>query len=405
MLQYHYRALNSDGEQTKGQAEADSERQLRQQLREKGLIPIEVRPLSGKQKWLSANSVLKSKLNINEQAMVIGQLHTLLDAGMALAPALKSIVEQVEKRHTQRFVAQVLHSVMEGYPLAMSFEKSGFVMDPTLIATIRAGEESGHLAQVLGRLSEAILEQEKLQKKIQTAMIYPSIMVIMSIAIVFFLMVYVVPKVVTVFDGTGQELPGLTQGLLLLSQWTQQYWEIGAVLFLALFALYRFLMRNDRWVYRKDAFLLRMPFLKKFLITTSVARWSRTLGVLLNSGVTMTDALTIAAKVVTLKPLALKAHKMQINVKEGQALNKAMNEAGFFPGLLKNLVQTGEDSGQLPRMLGKGADHYENEVTTSATVLVSLVEPVMILIMGGVVLTIVLAIMLPIFEMNQMVGG
>ncbi|MDR9499550.1 MAG: type II secretion system inner membrane protein GspF [Hydrogenovibrio sp.] len=405
MSQYHYQAVDTNGKSQKGQLQADSERQLRQRLRDKGLIPVEIKHLGEAEKSQSKTSkMFKAKLKVSEQALVISQLNTLLSAGVTLASALRSIVQQVDKRSTQRFVAQVHHGVMEGFTLAQSIEQSGFAIDPTMIATVKAGEESGHLSAVLGRLAESIVEQEKLQKKIRTALIYPAIMVVMSVVIVLFLMVYVVPKVVSVFDSSGQALPELTQLMLTLSDVTQRYWLEGVLTGVVIYFVYRFLMRERRWQHRRDRLLLRLPLIKKFLMLVNSARWSRTLGVLLESGVNITDALGIASEVVTLRPLQDKTSAMTTNVKEGQPLYQAMTEAGFFPGLLVSLVQTGEGSGQLAQMLDKGADHYEHEVTNAATVLVSLVEPIMILIMGGVVLTIVLSIMLPIFEMNQMIG-
>ena len=408
MAQFQYHALRSDGEPTRGKIEGDSARQVRQQLRDQGLMPMQVKPLGSANATTQARGLggfLQKRLPTGDLALVISQLQTLIEAGMPLAQALKAVSEQAETRASQTFVANLHNRVSEGYSLARALTTSGFQIDPALIATVKAGEESGHLDAVLSRLAEAILQQEKLRKKIKSALIYPTIMVVMSVLIVLFLMVYVVPKVVTVFDNTDQPLPGLTQGLLTLSEAVQAYWLPGLVVLAVLWLVYRRLLRHKRWRWRRDATLLAMPPLRRGLMMANSARWARTLGVLLSSGVTMVEALRIAAEVVTPLPWQAKCVQMAVAVREGQPLHRSMTEAGFFPGLLRNLVQTGEGSGQVATMLNKGADHYEHEVETAAATLVSLVEPIMIMVMGGVVLTIVLAIMLPIFEMNQMVGG
>jgi len=406
MAQFQYQALKPDGRPTKGKIEGDSERQVRQQLRDQGLMPMSLTALGdAKRTDKQANALFAKRISAADLALITSQLHTLLDAGMALAQALKAVADQAETKLTQHFVASLHNRVTEGYSLAKALAYSDYKVDAAFIATVRAGEESGHLDAVLSRLAESILQQEKLRKKIRAALIYPAIMVVMSILIVLFLMVYVVPKVVTVFDNTDQPLPGLTQGLLAISEAVQAHWLPGLVILVLGSVMYRVLMRQKRMRYRRDAFWLAWPLLRKFLMMANSARWARTLGVLLSSGVTMIDALRIASQVVAPLPWQHKTEQMALAVREGQPLYKAMNDAGFFPGLLRNLVQTGEGSGQVDTMLNKGADHYEHEVETAAATLVRLVEPIMILVMGAVVLTIVLAIMLPIFEMNQMVGG
>jgi len=326
-----------------------------------------------------------------------------LEAGMPLTQALQGVAQQAETKVLQRFLTGLHSKVAQGYSLAQALTQSAYKVGQDYIATIHAGEESGHLEAVLSRLADTIEQQERLRKKVQSAMIYPILMVVVAVAIVFFLMVYVVPKVVTVFDNMSQTLPPLTQGMLSVSEFIQTRADMMLMVLVLSIVGFKWLMTKDKWRYRWHALLLRTPLLKRFLVYSAVAKWSRTFGVLVSSGVPVKSALHISSQVMTLMPLKEKILQLEEDVRKGVALGQAMKTSRVFPALLLNLVQTGENSGQLDAMLLKGASHYEHQVETSASTLVSLMEPLLIIIMGGVVLTIVLAIMLPIFEMNQMI--
>ncbi len=407
MAAFEYKALTQNGKIKKGLLEGDSERQVRQQLREQGLTPVELKAIEQKKSAsaaLNSSSLFTPKIKVSDLALATRQLFTLLDAGTPLTQALQSTSQQAETKMMQRFLASLHARVSEGYALAQALELAPYQVSEDYIATIRAGEESGHLDKVLSRLADAIEQQDQLHKKMKTALIYPILMVVVAVIIVFFLMIFVVPKVVGVFDNMQQTLPPLTQGLLSLSEFIQAQWGSMLVLLLLLWIGFKVMMRQDSWRYRVHQILMRTPGVKRFLIYAATARWSRTVGVLLSSGVTATDALKISAEVMSLDPMKQAVNEMVVKVREGKKVSVSMQQAGFFPPLLLNLVQTGEGGGELDNMLLKGATHYEQEVENAATTLVSLLEPLLIIIMGGVVLTIVLAIMMPIFEMNQMVG-
>jgi len=404
MATFEYKALNAQGKTVKGTLEGEAPRHIRQLLRDKQLTPIEVKAFEQKKSKASSSAWFVPKIKTADLALITRQLYTLLEAGMPLTDALKAVSQQADTKLIRQFLSSLENKVMEGHSFAQALVLSPFRVSEEFVATVKAGEESGHLEQVLSRLADSIEQQEKLNKKVQSAMIYPTLMVVMSIAIVFFLMIFVVPKVVTVFDNMNQVLPPLTQGLLTVSDFVQQHWPLMFMISFAIYVVYRLLMKRVTWKRKRDQMLMRTPVVKKFVVFAATARWSRTLGVLLSSGVNIIDALRISSEVMTLVPMKERILEMMEEVREGKKLQVAMKEAGFFPPLLLNLVQTGEGSGKLDQMLLKGASHYEQEVETSATTLVSLIEPLMILIMGGVVLTIVMAIMLPIFEMNQMVG-
>ncbi len=407
MPAYEYKALDKSGKLKKGLLEGDSEKLVRQQLRDTGLVPTEIQQIAGGSaaKKNTNNRFLNTKLSTADLSLFTRELYTLLDAGTPLNDALSSMAKQEESKHMSRFISSLHNKVAEGHGLASALAQAPVNVDKDVIATIQAGEESGYLDQVLSRLADAVEQRDQLNKKMKTALIYPVLMVVVAVLIVLFLMVYVVPKVVKVFDNMNQALPPLTQGLLSMSDFIQNQWALLLVLFIALWLGFLWTMKQPAGRYRVHQLMLKTPGLKKFLIYSTAARWARTLGVLLSSGVAIQDALKISSEVVTLEPLKKPVLKMGDDVREGESVAKAMQTAGFFPPLMTNLVKTGEGKGQLDSMLLKAAKHYEFSVETAANTLVSILEPLLIIIMGAVVLTIVLAIMMPIFEMNQMVGG
>ncbi|QBZ82237.1 Type II secretion system protein F [Hydrogenovibrio crunogenus] len=404
MPSFEYQALTSSGRTQKGTQEGESARQVRQQLRDQGLTPLDVTPVVDRRKALSSLSWLTPKIPIADLSLMTRQIFTLLGAGMPMADALRSVANQAENKVMKRFATGIFEKVSEGHSYAQALTSSGFNLPSDYVATVRAGEESGHLVEVLSRMAESIEKQEKIRKKMRSALIYPTLMVVMAVAIILFLMAFVVPKVVSVFDNMNQSLPPLTQGLLSTSEFLDQHWGWLLLGGIGMIVVYKMLMQKERWRSQRDQVLLSVPALRKFLVYSASARWARTLGVLHASGVPITEALRISSEVMNLLPLKQKVMQMEVEVREGQKLYSSMKQAKFFPALLLNLVETGEGNGQVDVMLLKGAEHYEEEVDTAATTLVSLLEPIMIVIMGGVVLTIVLAIMLPIFQMNSMVG-
>jgi len=406
MPAYEYKALNKSGQLKKGILEGDSEKQIRQVLRSDGLIPTVVNPINKKTTTHTQNKTFfQPEIKTAELSLFTRELYTLLDAGTPLAVALHDMAQQTESKKMARFIASLHNNISEGHSLAISLSIAPYKVANDVIATIQAGEESGHLDAVLSRLAESIEQKDRLNKKIKTALIYPFLMVIVAISIVFFLMLFVVPKVITVFDNMDQALPPLTQGLLTFSDFIQNYWGALLGLIVAIWLMFIWLLKKEPSRYQIHSVLLKMPGIRRFLIYSTTARWARSLGVLLSSGVTIQEALKISAEVITLLPLKKLVQELAENVREGEAVATAMHKAKFFPPLLLNLIKTGEGKGQLDSMLIKGAEHYEFSVETSANTLVSILEPVLIIIMGAVVLTVVLAIMMPIFAMNQMVGG
>jgi general secretion pathway protein F len=401
MATFEFQALTATGKKQKGQMEADSARQVRQRLREEGLTPLAVESVTeATQK--PAFQLLQSKIKTADLALVIRQLYTLLSAGKPLAEALHTVAKQSETKRVRRFLTGLYQAVSEGHSFAQALRQSPFQVPEELIATVAAGEESGHLEHVLSRLADTIELQEKLAKKMKSALIYPSVMVAVALSIVVFLITFVVPKLTQAFSSLDRALPPLTQGLIDVSDFMQSHWLALLLGLVGVIGIYRALMQRPQWRERIQRFWLRMPLIRRFLIYATSARWARTLGVLLESGVPALEALRISSEVITLLPLKKRVEAMREQVRKGSAISQAMKEAQFFPPLLISLVETGEGNGQVAQMLIKGAERYEEDVATSAQTLLALLEPLLIVVMGGIVLVIVLAIMMPIFEMNQL---
>jgi len=407
MPAFEYKAVDKAGKLQKGLMEGDSEKMIRQQLRDSGLMPTELRAINAPShaKTSLGGSFFSPSISTADLSLFTRELYTLLDAGTPLNDALGSMAKQDKSKLMTRFVTSLHNRVAEGHSLANALAQAPVKIDKDVIATVQAGEESGYLDKVLSRLADAVEQRDQLQKKMKTALIYPILMVVIAFLIVIFLMVYVVPKVVKVFDNMDQALPPLTQGLLSLSDFVQNQWGWLLVIVVLIWLGFMWVMRLPAGRYKMHSLFLRTPGLKSFLIYATAARWARTLGVLLSSGVAIQDALKISSEVITLEPLKKASLTIGEDVREGASVAKAMETAGFFPPLMLNLVRTGEGKGQLDSMLLKAAKHYEFSVETAANTLVSVLEPLLIIVMGAVVLTIVLAIMMPIFEMNQMVGS
>ncbi|MGM0541588.1 MAG: type II secretion system inner membrane protein GspF [Pseudomonadota bacterium] len=407
MAVFEYKALTVLGQTKKGVLEGDSERQIRQMLRDEGLSPVTIKSMATQKSSDKSffSSLLTQQIKVSDLSLFTRELYTLLDASIPLNQALKSLSEQSDSKLMTRFVTGLHTHVSEGYSLAMAMRRSSFRVSQEYVAIIQAGEESGYLDKVLSRLADAIEQREQLNKKLKTALIYPVLMVVVAITIVIFLMVYVVPKVVSVFDNMDQALPPLTQGLLDISAFMQNYAEFLILLLIALVLMVKWMLRQAKWRFKIHSMLLKTPGIKRFLIYSETARWARTLAVLLSSGVNVKEALTISVEVMTLDPLKQSVLNIVAKVREGKSVYHSMESEKIFPPLLMNLVKTGEGKGQLDNMLLRGAKHYESAVENAAETMMSILEPVMIIVMGGVVLLIVLAIMMPIFEMNQMISG
>ena len=397
---YRYKAQDRKGRVLRGQHEADNPAAVRAWLRAQGWLPLEVEALSVRQ---GRSPLWRLRLPADELVMFLTQLHTLLDSGTPLGDALRLLAGQAESRHQHRLAAALYEQVQAGASLAQAMHEAPYGLPEELLAAVRAGEESGHLAQVLGRMAALFEQRAETRRSLQGAMVYPLLMLVFSLAVVAFLMGYVVPKIVTVFDSLHQTLPPLTRALIALSDFVRQHG--GALLLLAILAGMALAWAWQRpggrsWLQRLG---LRLPLWGRLMRERAVALWAQTLGMLLAAGVPIVPALRIARESVPLLPMRAALSDLPDQVSRGVPLSQALKQSDFFPPLLLHLVSSGEHNAQLPALLQKAAAYYARRYRQRVQTMTALLEPFMIIIMGGVVLLIVLAIMVPIFSMNQMV--
>lgn len=406
MAAFEYTALDTIGHENKGVLEADSARMARQQLRDQGLLPLQIAAVATRhtksQNWLS---YLKPKRHLSsaDLALLTRQLATLVAAGIPLEECLTSLAQQTEKAKLQAVILAVRSRVLEGHSLAQAM--SQVQLFPRLYqATVAAGEQSGKLDQVLERLADYIEQQHDMQQKIRQALIYPAVMLLISSAIVAFLLVSVVPKMVAVFEDAGQGLPVMTQILLAISGFLQHDGMYVLVALAVAFLGMRYVLRQHSKRYAWHGFLLRLPLLKKTLRVINTTRFVRTFGILFGAGVPVNQAMSVAANVMTLLPMQEATHNATERVQEGMAIHKSLRNTGYFTPMSLQLITSGENSGELVAMLQRVADQQDRDMRRFIDVSLKLFEPLLIIIMGSVVLFIVMAILLPIFDMQQLVS-
>lgn len=408
MPAFDFVAQDKTGKQKKGVLEGDSQRQVRQQLREQGLIPLSVSEAgaaSDKNQGSMASLQFGSAgISARELALVTRQMATLVQAGLPLEEVLAAVSRQTDKPKVRSILMAVRSKVLEGYSLADSLAEYPRAFPDLYRATISAGEHSGHLDLVMNRLADYTESSYATKRNITSALVYPAILLFVSIAIVMFLMTTVVPGVIKVFNDNHQSLPMITIVLVAISNFLAHY-GLALLLFLViLFILFNYLMRDAELRLQFHRRLLRAPVVGKLVITINTARFASTLSILTSSGVALVDAMKIAGEVLSNEWLKLRVSNAVKSVSEGSSLKNALEQAGYFPPMMLHMIASGEASGELDTMLDRTAKAQELDLNNFVSVMVSLVPPVIILFMGGMVFAIVLAILLPIFQLNQLVG-
>lgn len=405
MTAYRYRALNPGGKLVKGVLEGDSERQVRSQLRSQKLRPVEVE-VANRQ---AANqprfnlSFLQPRISVSELAMVTRQLATLVQANLPLDECLQAAAEQSRKGRTKGLLLQVRSRVAEGHTLAYAMGEFPLVFNEMYRAMVNAGEHAGFLGPVLAQLADYNEQRQYTAQKMKMAMIYPLILVGVAVAVVVALMVFVVPELIGIFAHTNRELPLLTRGLIAASDFSRDYalWVLVAVIVLVI-GLRRWLRppaRRRRW----HGLLLRLPGISRLVIAVDTARFASTLSILMASGVPLLQSLHIAGQVLTNLVLRDDSAQVAERVQEGSSLHRALRENGRFPPMMVHMVASGETSGELETMLQRSATNQERELEMTLGTMMSLLEPLLVVFMGAMVLVIVMAILLPIFDLNTMV--
>lgn len=398
MPQFRYIALDAEGRRQRGEIEAEHARAARARLRERGLLPEQLTTHTAPAP-VGLFGVRASALKL---ALFSRQFATLLRAGLPIEKALAALAEQPEQASLRGVLQRTREDVLAGHTLASAFERQPRAFPAYYAAIVRAGEEAGALPAVMERLAGYLERAQHLRHKVGTALIYPAIVTGIAVLVIGVLLTYVVPQVVAVFEHTRQTLPLLTRALIALSEAVRAAGWMLALLFVgAMFAVPRLLAIEPvcaRW----HRFLLRLPLLGPLRRSLATARFANTLAVLSGSGVPMVNALYHAAAALDDRVFRQAVHETARRVREGMGISRALREAGVFPPLLVHLAASGEASGELPRVLEQAARQQELALDARLSTLTALLEPLLILLMGGVVLLIVLATLEPIIEMNRL---
>ena len=403
MPAFEYTALDGTGRTRKGVEEGDSPRQVRSRLREQGLTPMSVSQVAERQALLRM-PVFQQRIKPLELALATRQMATLARAGLPIEEVLATVARQSESPRVRSALTAVRTRVMEGLPLAHALGEFPSVFPVIYRPTIAAGEQAGRLDLVLERLADNVEAQNAMRQKIQLAMFYPAILTCVALLVTVALLTYVVPEVVKVFDGMNQELPLLTRSLIAVSD-TLRDWGILMLLVLGgLIYGARTLLKKPAYQRRWHDFLLRLPLIGRLTRGLNTARFARTLNILAGSGVPLLDALNMSASVISNLPMREAVSAAAQRVREGAGVGLALERSGYFPAMTLSLIKSGESSGTLDSMLERAAETQERELEARIAMVMGVFEPLLILTMGAVVLVIVLAILLPIFELNQLVN-
>jgi len=405
MAAFRYEALDDKGNACQGVIEADVLRQARTRLRELGLMVLAVHPVTDEsvdsgagQSWSFKNGISSAQLSL-----LTRQLATLLEAGLTIEQAFSALIEQTKNETVRQVLAGVRAELLSGHTLAQALGRYTRVFPDIYRSLVKAGEASGELSHVMLRLADYTESRQALRQKVGLAFVYPAIVTIVALLVVTGLLVYVVPQVVGVFQQSHQTLPLLTRLLIGLSSFLQASWFYLLVVMAGAGLGVHFLLRREEIRFRWHSFLLRMPVVGSLVSGVNTARMASTLAILTGSGVPLLVSLQAAAGVVGNLPMRRALEDASRKVREGAGLSRALDVSGLFPPILIHLIASGEASGRLDAMLERAASQQEQEVGSYTSVLTALLEPLLILLMGGVVLMIVLAILMPIIEMNQMV--
>ncbi len=402
MAAFEYEALDARGRSVRGVMEGDAERLVRGLLREQGYVPVKVERIVREAVSRRPFS-FESGLKASELAVLTRQFATLVRAGLPIEEALQALTEQSESARSRKILAAVRTKVREGEPLARALGGFPTSFPPLYRHLVEAGEQSGKLPLILERLADYTEQRQALTQRVWVAFLYPALVTIVATAIVGGLLVYVVPQIAQVFVQSGASLPWATRALLRISHIAKAggiLWPLG--LLAAVFTGH-WLLRNERRRFLWQRAWLRSPLLGRLIRSLNAARLASTLGILTSSGIPLLSALETALQVVTNLPMRAAVEDARRQVREGGSLSRALGRARLFPPMVVHLIGSGEASGTLDTMLARAAEAQTRELEGFITGLTSLIEPVLILVMGGMVLFIVLAILLPIFDMNNLI--
>jgi general secretion pathway protein F len=407
MPAYSFEALDAQGDTRRGVMEADTAKAVRSQLRAQSLVPLQVEPVgtsaSGTGLGWAERALQRNVFTATGLAIWTRQLAGLITSGLPLERALTALTEESENERERNLVAALRAEVNAGSPFGKALARFPREFPDIYTAVIGAGEQSGNLGLVLERLADDLEEQQALRSRLIGAALYPAIVTVVAIAIVLFLVAYVVPQVANVFAGTKRALPFLTVAMLAISGGVRRWGWLALIVLVAGTAMVRLALRNPATRERFDAGWLRLPVIGRLARGYNAARFASTLALLAGAGVPILKALQAAAETLANRAMRADALDALVLVREGAPLASAMAQKKRFPGLLSMFARLGEQTGQLPAMLQRAANQLGTEVQRRAMQLATVLEPLLIVAMGLIVMLIVLAVLMPIIQLNQFV--
>lgn len=401
MKTFKYQAINKDNKTIDGNIDAEDDKHARQLLRHMGLLPTKI-----VEKGLSPFSFsLKSKkISQFDITVIMRELAELLTSGLPVVDSLEILSQQIEKRHIKTIILEIRRKVKEGYSLSQAMDDYKDQFDSIYRSTIAAGEESGNLSMVVKYLADYAEEHYKTSQKIQQALIYPALMTLISIGIVVFLLVFVFPKFISIFEDINKQLPLITRILLDVTYFFKHYYILFLSLAVVIIIGSVMALRVPQLNFKKDQLLLSLPLFGEFLKTIYAAQFTHILGLLVNSGVAIVEAVQISAKLIHNKAMQQSVYNSSQDIREGKGIAQTLRETGFFSTMTINFIANGEASGHLGEMLGRVADIHSRHISRSISIFLTLFEPMLILVMGTLVLFIVLAMLLPMLDITQMIA-
>jgi type IV pilus assembly protein PilC len=413
MPDYKYTAIDRNGAQTAGKIDAANDEQARQKLMAKGLMVTTLAADSGAAKAAAAPAApakagfsFGAKVTQSDVTVMTRQLATLIVAGLPLLRALELITKQERNPAFKAILANVAESVSQGNNLSEALQAHPKAFDKLFVNMIRAGEAGGVLDKVLDRLAKFREKAERIQKKVKSAMVYPGVVMSVAVIIVYILMVKVVPSFQKLLDGQKTQMPPLTQFVVGISKLLTEFWWATPILVFGLYFGLKSWLATEKGKELFDRAIFRLPKVGSFVQIVSVSRFARTFGTLMASGVPILQSITITRDTLDNVVIAKSLERVHDRVRDGEPLSVPLEQSGVFPQMVTSMIQVGEETGQLPEMLNRVADIYDEEVDNAVTALTSIIEPVLIVFLAVVVGTIVLAMFLPLIALiTKMTGG
>jgi len=400
LMRYKYKSISADGRETEGLYVGDNETGLINMLKGKKELVLSIERDVQSEAQIE---IFKQKVKRKDLALFCRQFYTMISAGLGIVPCLEILVAQTENKTFKNAIADTYEDVQKGLTLSESMKKHTDVFPMILVSMVEAGEVSGNLDTIMLRMAEHFEKENKIENKVKAAMVYPAVLAVVSVVVVVFMLVFIMPTFVGMFEGSGTELPGLTQFLINISNSIKTHWYIYLAVIIAAVVGFSMYKKSEEGKRLFDSLKLRLPVVKGTSTMLATSRFTRTLSTLLSSGIPLIQAMEVVSKVVNNSVIEERLVSGIESIRKGVSLSRTVKDVGIFPPMVDSMVKIGEESGSLDDMLYKTADFYDEEVEASIQRLTSMLEPIMIVVMGLMIGFIVIAMYLPMFDMMKTV--